>query len=196
MSDNQDRRRFYRITDEVGIVSKKVDIDELDDRLRDFWTNPHAHSLRNDFNYQIQQHRSDLSIIQRKHPEIGRYLAVLQQQLDLITQKLLAQGKDNEVQPKQASLSAAGIRFYSDEGIDRGDVVELDLTLLPDGQKIVIFAKVIDCAENNEHFPGRYTVSLDFEHIHESDREILIQHVHGRQLNAIGAARFSEDDDE
>lgn len=193
---DRERRRYFRITDEVGIESKPIEEEQTQQHLQDFWASPHEHSLRNEFNYQIQQRKSDLSVIQRKYPEIGRYLEVLQQQMDRLSEKVLAISGESRVEPQQASLSASGIRFYADEKVDRGDMVELKLTLFPDLQKLVIFAKVIDCAKNNDNFPGLYTISLDFEHIHEADREILIRHIHGKQLRALGAARFAEDSDD
>jgi len=32
-------------------------------------------------------------------------------------------------------------------------------------------------------------VSLDFENLHEADREILIKHIHGKQLEALSNAK-------
>ena len=95
---------------------------------------------------------------------------------------------------KQANLSAQGISFYSDTGADKGSIVELNLRLLPSRQQIVCFARVIDCSED-QHDQGKYRLSLDFEHIHEADQEILVKHVHAKQLRDFGASRFDESPD-
>ena len=79
---------------------------------------------------------------------------------------------------------------YSDQALDEGDVVELNLKLLPQGQKIVTFARVILIREESENNQGRYKISLDCEHIHDTDREVLVKHVHGKQMRELGNARF------
>ena len=71
-----------------------------------------------------------------------------------------------------------------------GEVVELNLELLPNKQKIVVFAKVVRCEQLASK---QFNITLDFEHIHESDREILIKHIHGKQLKSLGAARFNDE---
>ena len=189
MSD--ERRRFFRIEDIVGLKTQVIQKQELEQRLESFLNDQHQFSIRNEFNYKLEQHQADLQHIKTKMPELGRYLSVLQEQLDLLTDKILT-GDDSFTTTEAAvNLSAQGISFISDEQVNHGDIVELNLLLLPSQQKIVVFAKVIECIQNKKT-PGQYNISLDFEHIHEADRELLVKHVHGKQLRSLGAARFEE----
>ena len=119
---------------------------------------------------------------------------MLQDQIDQLTNKLLEADDDFTDSEKQANLSAQGISFYSDTAADKGDIAELKLRLLPSRQQIVCFARVIDCKEA-QHEQGKYRLSLDFEHIHEADQEILVKHVHAKQLRDFGASRFDESPD-
>jgi hypothetical protein len=189
----KERRRFFRIDDVVGLKTEVIDNSDVESRLAGFQQGQHPFSLRNDFNYKLEQHQADLKMIKRKMPEVGRYLEVLQQQLDIVTDKLLSDEDTFTEVETQVNLSAQGIAFYSDEAVQTGDIVELHLKLLPGRQKIVVFAKVVHCESSNDH-PGKFKIALDFEHIHEADREILVKHVHGKQLKSLGAARFEEND--
>lgn len=185
----KERRRFFRIEDIVGLKTAPVDKQELPQRLDEFWNNQHDFSIRNEFNYKLDQHKADFQKINKKMPELGRYLSILQEQLDILTDKLLEdEDKFTELE-KQVNLSAQGISFYSEEPAAIGEIVELHLKLMPERQQIVVFAKVVKCQKEKD---GKYRIALDFEHIHEADREILVKHVHGKQLRALGAARFEE----
>ena len=188
---SKERRRFFRIEDIVGLHSQVIEKKELEQRLESFWNDQHQFSLRNEFNYKLEQHQSDLQHIKNKTPELGRYLAVLQEQLDLLTDKILAGDNSFPTRETNVNISAQGISFTSNEQVNKDDIVELNLLLLPSQLKIVIFANVVDCHQN-DNTQGEYTIALNFEHIHEADREILVKHVHGKQLKSLGAARLEE----
>lgn len=188
----QERRRFFRIEDTIGIKTKVIQENEIERRVKKFWDDQHEFSLRNEFNYELEQHQVDLKHIKNKMPEVGRYLDLLQKQLDMLTDKILQESDSFTDQEKKVNLSAQGISFFTDEVVSKGDIVEMNLKLLPERQKIVLFSKVIDCHQVDSE-QGQYKVSLDFEHIYDADREILVKHVHGKQVRALGAARFEED---
>lgn len=189
---SKERRRYFRIDDVIGLKSEVIEQQHVEQRLQNFQANQHEYSMLNEFNYQIEQHRADLKHIKEKMPEVGRYLEVLQKQLDLLTDRLLQDEDGFTETEKKVNLSAQGLSFYSDESVHQGDIAELHLRLLPERHKIVIFARVISCTHENNDL-GKHRISLDFEHIQEADRELLVKHVHGKQLRALGAARFEED---
>jgi len=87
---SKERRRFFRIEDIVGLNSQVIEKKELEQRLESFWNDQHQFSLRNEFNYKLEQHQVDLQHINNKMPELGRYLSVLQEQLDLLTENFLS----------------------------------------------------------------------------------------------------------
>lgn len=188
MSD-QERRRFYRIDDTVTLKTEQIPSAQVEDKLKDFWENQHEFSLRNEFNHQLDEHAADLLAIEKKHPAIARYIKVLQNQVDLLSEKILPDDSHSSSR-KEVNISAQGITFISTESIVEGEVVELNLKLLPHNQQIVVFAKIITCDEIDDN---QFKLTLDFEHIHEADREILIKHIHGKQLKSIGASRFKDD---
>ena len=190
----KERRRYFRIEDLVGLKTQVVDQPEVEQKLEKFWNDQHQYSLRNEFNFKLEQHQADLKKIKTKMPEVGRYLSLLQEQIDVLTNKILQDEDTFTDLEMEVNLSAQGIAFYTNEAVKIGDIVELNLKLLPGRQRIVVFSRVVDCKPVGEP-EGHYRIALDFEHIHEADREILIKHVHGKQLRALGASRFEEDDD-
>lgn len=185
-----ERRRYYRIDEEVELCCNQIDASELDDRLEDFWSNEHAFSIRNNYNFQIEQHIADRHKIESSMPELARYLKVLEQQIERITDRLLDDELDQNLERKKSSLSAQGIAFRDDSALAQGELIELKLKLLPSGFRLVIIARVIlvDKEESDEDCGGQ-RISLDFEHLHEADREILIKHIHGKQMEKLSSAQ-------
>jgi len=184
-----ERRRYYRIDDEVMLALAPLDDGVVDERLEDFWSNEHAFSIRNDYNYQIAQHIADRHKIESKMPELTRYLSVLEKQIDRLTDMVIVDDDDVLMLKKDANLSAQGISYSSDEAPRQDGLAELRLKLLPSGLRLVIIARVVlveTDADSEQH-----KISLDFEHLHEADREILIKHIHGKQMEALSSAQES-----
>lgn len=186
-----ERRRYYRIDEEVMIALTQIDAGELDERLEDFWSNEHAFSIRNDYNYQISQHIADRALIENKMPELGRYLSVLEKQIDRLTERLLVDDDEQAMEKKTTNLSAQGIAYHVSEAPPPNGMVELKLKLLPSGLRLVIIARVVLVETDAGQDQGEYKISLDFEHLHEADREILIKHIHGKQMEALSSAKES-----
>ena len=184
-----ERRRYYRIDDEVMLVLAPVEDNEIDDRLEDFWSNEHAFSIRNDYNYQITQHIADRNKIETRMPELARYLSVLEKQVDRLTEKLIVDDEEKLMVNRIANLSAQGISYSGVDAPPQGSLAELKLKLLPSGLRLVIIARVV--LVETDAGQGEYKISLDFEHLHEADREILIKHIHGKQMEALSSAKES-----
>lgn len=184
-----ERRRYYRIDDEVELAWQALAASELDRRLEDFWANEHAFSIRNNYNFEIEQHIADRNKIEAAMPELARYLKVLEQQIERLTERLIEDPDAGVLRRKPVSLSAQGIAFDDDAAPARGDLLELKLKLLPSGFRLVIIARVVLAETEPGQDPQQHRISLDFEHLHEADREILIKHMHGKQMEKLSSAR-------
>jgi len=184
-----ERRRYFRIEDEALLALERIDKATIDDRLEDFWTNEHAFSIRNNYNFQIEQHIADRHKIDSKMPELGRYLGVLEKQIDRLTNKLIGDENDQAMTQKSVNLSAQGIAYYDDQDPVQDELVELRLKLLPSGFRLVIIARVVLVEKDRCEDQGKHRISLDFENLHEADREILIKHMHGKQMESLISAQ-------
>lgn len=60
---------------------------------------------------------------------------------------------------------------------------------MPSGLRLVIIARVVKVEMDPDQ--GENRISLDFEHLHEADREILIKHIHRKQMEALSNAQES-----
>ncbi len=158
---------------------------DIDERLEDFWANEHAFSIRNNYNFQIEQHIADRHKIESEMPELARYLGVLEKQIDRITERLIGDEHNKQMVRKNANLSAQGISFFDDQAPSQGELVELKLKLLPSGLRLVIMARVVMVESDSAGEQDMTRVSLDFENLHEADREILIKHIHGKQMESL-----------
>ena len=183
----QERRRFFRIDDEIMLGFEVIEQQDVDARLDDFWQNEHAFSIRNNYNFQIEQQIADFNKIAKKMPELARYLSVMQAQIDLITERLVDDDQDAALTRRNVNISAQGISFDDEATPPLEALVELTLKLLPSGLRLVIIARIIKVEDQSE--PSRYRVSMDFEYVHEADREILIKHVHGKQMESLSSAQ-------
>lgn len=184
-----ERRRYFRIEDEALVALEHIDKASIDDRLDDFWTNEHAFSIRNNYNFQVEQHIADRHKIDSRMPELGRYLGVLEKQIDRLTNKLIGDENDQAMAQKSVNLSAQGIAYYDDQQPEQDELVELKLKLLPSGFRLVIIARVISVEKDQCHDQGKHRLSLDFENLHEADREILIKHMHGKQMESLSSEK-------
>ena len=186
---SEDRRRFFRIDDELALSWHVIDPAEAEARIQDFWENEHAFSIRNNYNFQIEQQLADFQRIENKMPELARYLSVLEKQVDRLTEKLIVDPADAELEITRVNLSAQGMSFRHWRKPPADALIEVDLKLLPSGQRLVIIGRIVQVDSDDSRAGEDYRIALDFEHLHEADREILIKHIHGKQMESLSSAQ-------
>lgn len=186
----KEHRRYFRTDDIVSLHTRSISKNELNDRVDDFLNGQNQSSIRNEYNRQLEENYADFHSIEKKMPELGRYLTLLQNQITLLTEKRLPEESPNTGAEQAVNLSAQGISYNTDQSADEGDLVELNMKLLPQGQKIVALARVIKVRGEPGNGQGHYKISLDFEHINDTDREILIKHVYGKQMRALSSSHI------
>ncbi|MFT5218683.1 MAG: hypothetical protein ACI9LO_000270 [Planctomycetota bacterium] len=187
-----ERRRFYRIDDEVHVSIDPIEKSRVDDAIKDFHDNDQTCFARNKYNFEVEQHVADLYKIDHEMPELGRYLRVMEKQIERIAETVNSDDYDCELDKKDARISAQGIAFHSDKVIENDAMLKFKLMLIPSNIKLVIIARLVKIEAVADHPQGSQKISLDFEHIHEADREILIKHLSSRQITLIGNSRDEE----
>ena len=88
---------------------------------------------------------------------------------------------------KSVNLSAQGIAYYDDHDPKQDELVQLKL--LPSGFRLVIIARVVLVERDRCQDQGKHRISLDFENLHEADREILIKHMHSKQMESLSSGQ-------
>ncbi len=182
-----ERRRFFRIEDEINLFFKKVDkssikkVSELECDVL------HNCSLAAALDILKQESQVILNRIERKDTDIADYLRVVDNKIDLVARTLLMDGNELIAQEsRNASLSASGVAFEAEEELKKGDFVELRLLLASSMAVIVCYGDVVYCRKNKKNgsdFP--YVIGVAYSEIKEQDQELLIKHVVKRQMQQI-----------
>ncbi len=183
----EDRRRFFRIDDEVNLSYKIVDEQTVyaasqisDDLLSNC-------SLVTALDVLDQEARIIMLRIEKKEPEIAEYLKIQDSKLSLLAQSIMKQGNDfSENNLRNANISASGLAFDCDDEIKEGSYLEVKLLFTSCLAVIVIYGKVVYCNETS-HNEGiiSYQIGIDYINLKEQDREVLIKHVVKRQMQQI-----------
>lgn len=182
----KERRRYFRIDDEVNLYYKKVDEKIItQSSLSD---NVLANcSLTAALEMISQESRLMMSRIERNTPDIADYLKLIDSKIELLSQAIMMQGTDfKEKDTRNANLSASGVAFDSEEVLQAGEFLEIKMLLVSCMAVIVTYGRVIYCKE--KQLPeDRYThvVGVDYVNMKEQDRELLIRHVVKRQMQQI-----------
>ncbi|MDD5580254.1 MAG: PilZ domain-containing protein [Methylobacter sp.] len=187
MTRTEDRRRFFRIDDEVNLFYKKIDKESLTE-ISHVTDNILGNcSLSAALEAISQESALLLCRLERSHPDVVDYLKIIENKIDLLAQAFIMQsGQFREKDTRNANLSAAGLAFDSEEELKEGDYVEIKILLVSCMAIIVTYGKVIYCKKNRSsgsRYP--YIVGVDYINMKDQDRELLIKHVVKRQLQQI-----------
>jgi|GEM_PF-248522 len=201
MSNTDNRRRFFRIVDSLGVayrvLAKNEAANQADYKSResDSALEPvkeqkggdfiDTYSLMNTYNQAI---KDALVGLEQSHPEAATAIDHLNKKVDTIVMmleldSLMMQAAAHRIE--QASISASGIAFPVDNQLAPGTYLALDLLLKPSIQHITAMGKVIACdplpSDATDSSDSTYYLRVEFSDMSNKDRESLIQHIVQRQ---------------
>jgi hypothetical protein len=191
ISVEQDRREYFRVDDTVSLSFQLVPESKLQARLDCL-----DKGLDGEFTVMAnlavisQEMSGTLRKIEGESPDTARYLKSLDNKIDLLGRAFVAWSSDLSDQPvNNVNLSASGIAFQTPEPIAVGAHMELKL-LLPSYTGLLIFGEVVACEKVNDP-PGDapFRVRVNFTHLREKDRDLLIRHVLKRQSEMLRKRR-------
>jgi len=179
LKPTQERRRYFRVTDLVGLRYQFLSQDEQALAIQ---AKPNS---RKDLLKQIDNEvLANLALIQSSQPEVHRLL-------DLLNQKInLALGNDesekNEIDADgnicSVNLSACGLAFPANMPASLNQYISLELTLYPNNIRLTLLAAAISCDRYEEESErNKYIIRADFVDISDANQEVLVQHVIKRQ---------------
>jgi c-di-GMP-binding flagellar brake protein YcgR len=201
LQDNaRDRRRFFRIDDAVRFAYRPLTAAELEAgvaRLNEGMGG--AYALMASLAAISQRVSVSLRRIEHQNAEVAHYLKALDQKIDTVARTLLVQGSDLAAKRAEpVNLSAGGLAIPVREGLDPGTPVEVRLLLLPSLAGILAYGAVVECGAPSEQsgFPdGSRVMRIDFTHIRDEDRDLLIRHMLRRQGEHLRRQREAADED-
>lgn len=182
----KERRRYYRADDAIGLEIKLVS----DTRRAEILANLEVERRKlvaNAITVQREKHLPALQTIAMRYPEIAAYLAHLGRQVEMLAGLFATTDAALPLEPThQVSLSGQGIFCHIDQELSPGSLLELRLTLFPERVPILLYGTVVRCRRGLEAGAERpFGIAVDFTHIHEEDREILLKHIHSLQIRSL-----------
>jgi hypothetical protein len=186
--NDSNRRRSHRIDDRVSLLLRVVQPQEATEILESFETRRNDFSLTNHFMHQEEQLLPQMRMIEKRMPEVAKYLKFLEEQIQTISRYLISHNQKLSSKPDtKVNLSADGLRLYHNAGLVPGTVVELAMMVFPSRSAMLAYAEVvrseIDKRAIDKERP--WNIALTFTHLHEEDKEMLYKHIHQRQLSAL-----------
>lgn len=188
MWKGDERRRFYRVDDRVALrfmrlrdnnaVSAEIAQLSLDTRIEDV-------------DAALVQAISALAV---QSPEGGRVAELLNSKLALVLESQTSSSGNREATlvTRDINLSAGGLAFSTEQAVEVGDSLLLDLLFYPESRTIRALAKVVAAELQNDG----YRLRLDFERLTDNDREVLTGHImrlQSRQLRQRDQGAQSEE---
>jgi len=190
-----DRRRYFRINDKVSLKYRVVQgIDIKTEIKRTEHEKNNLADLKNVFNCIEAKIMSRIDRVEEVSPLVAELLGLYDKKLSLMESMIMHNDdRDNSITEKQqVNLSASGMSFESNTPINEDVNLKMELVLFPEYQFIPVYARVVDCRKKMDDNLYRFNISVDFVGICESDQEIIMQHVLGRQAKQIKNERNHE----
>lgn len=185
----QDRRRYFRINDWVGLsycVLGARDLEVLADA-----DNVHISSAQV-LETIDKELSSALNILWQNNPAAANVIGLINKKLDFIAAEMelgSLQGALLNHEQTQVNISACGMAFECSEQFDAGQMLELNLLLKPVNSMLKLKGCVSVCERAPAGSEKPYILRIDFVSTDTQVREELIQHIVRRQSIQFSAQR-------
>lgn len=194
-----ERRNYFRIDDTVRLTLRRIPAGELETRLDRL-----EHDLAGNFTVMSSlaaitaQMTVSLRRIENRDADLAAYLRAIDQKIEVIGRAFIAQEPELSAETAvPVNLSAGGMCVGSGEAFEPGDSLEIRMLLFPSFTGLLIYGTVVECSPTPaDALPAAYghMVRVEFSHIREQDRELLIRHLLRRQGNQLREDRQGEGD--
>lgn len=206
LNSPQERRRYFRIIDVVGLRISTVSEAEEDVA---FYKQSSAERLR-----QVSTEINDsLDVLSRDNEQLGLIIGMLNHKIDLAFSEFNIQTGDEALllddifQRHQVNISAGGVAFPSSRGFSDHQTLNVRIKLFPSQEVVTVLAKVISSDPREVPPEGMsdvqalelrerpFWVRLNFEDISMAEQELLAQHVIQKQASELAFLRKLKDED-
>ncbi|TCK17355.1 PilZ domain-containing protein [Thiogranum longum] len=195
MSD--ERREFFRIDDEVALDYRLIDHDEVDQLLEKIQSQlVDRFTAASSFTATTRQMMNLIHKVQAQSPELARCLQAIDQKLNMIAQLFVSEEiKEKQHDTREVNLSAGGVAFRAQHELPVGSLLELRMVLFPSLVGILTISRVVHCErvkDGNPQYP--WQIAVEYEHLKETDRELLVRHIMARETEQLRRQRTENDD--
>lgn len=175
---DRDKRDFYRLPDTILVEHEFVSEHEADNAdPSDFFTSdPNFHLLREIYELQLES-KELLRSIQQENRHLGRFLANLDQRVEILARGVIQHSTSGSLQDCQAEISEGGVSFICSEHIATGQNLILRLMFQPSMLGLTCFGLVKHC-QLVEH---DYRIGVEFKHLDVQTQRIISRHIIAKQ---------------
>ncbi len=186
MSQNNERRDFFRIEDEVSMELTPYHGDDALPSLAQLNENlPESFLTLNQLRKLDNDNKQLLRNIQDKHRDIAQYLKVQNDKLEIFARLIISQLSGGFVN-RVVNISGNGLAFDYEQELAVDTLCVLTLMLQPDCYGFACIAKVIKCEADK----GRYRIALEFKDIKTADQDELVRHITRLQSQQLRKERL------
>ena len=182
-----ERRRYFRIDDEIGLKYRLLTSDEV----ADFYAG--NLSIEDDEVAGIDREiRVLLEALRIQSPDLSALIELLNQKISLLGGARLSSDVPLMSHPVGVNLSACGVAFECASMMQSGEMLLLDILL--DGARLhfPVLGRIIACDKQVARNGGQvYLTRVDFEQLDDASQELLVQHVVRQQGRLLKARRES-----
>ena len=194
---DDERRRFFRIEDLMHLSYREIDNAELNRKVELLEKGMVEHFM---INSSLTAITADMAATLRKveatDPDVAAYLKSLDRKIDLVGKAFMAEDvsvSENKAAP--VNISASGIAFDTEEPLKEGTNVELKMLLMPSFTGILTYGKVVGNDKSEVDGKAVNQVRIDFTHLREEDRDMLIRHVIRKQGDMLRERRIARENE-
>ncbi len=194
---NDERREFFRIDDEVALDYRLIDSSEVDRLLEKIQSQMvDRFTAASSFTATTRQMANVIHKIQTESPELARCLQAIDQKLNMIAQLFVSEEiREKQQDTREVNLSAGGVAFRAQHKLPVDSLLELRMVLFPSLVGILTISRVIHCERVNDSNPQYpWQVAVEYEHLKETDRELLVRHIMARETEQLRKQRTENDD--
>lgn len=187
---NDDRREYFRVNDAVRLTIRSVSEEELPALLECLDQNITGNfTIMSSLSAISAEMAASMRRIEINQPDVAAYLKALDRKIAVLGRALIA--SENELVMEEAhpvNLSAGGMGVLVNEKYQSGQPVEIKMLLFPSFTGVLTYGTVIDSTplapeEAKEGYS--YRVRIEFTHMREQDRDLVIRHVLRCQSNEL-----------
>ncbi len=194
---DEERREYFRIADEVVLDYREISEPEVGPLIERINASvPDRFTAASSFAATSRQMAHLLYKVQSQSPELARCLQAIDQKLNSLAQLFMSEEMQVRKQPtRQVSLSGGGIAFAAHREFPVGSLLEMRIVLLPDTVGILTVGKVVKCDRQlmGKHGEFPWQLAVSYEHLRESDRELLVRHIMSKETRRLREQRGEPD---
>ena len=180
--EGQERRRFFRIDDEVALSYRLVPDNGLSNNSGLTTAERAPVSLANELEKMNEVSRIHFRHVEKESQEVARYFSFIEAKINLLAHHLMMGSDELFVKTTQpVNLSGSGVSFTVEEALKVGDYLEIKFILTPSLASIKTFSSVVSCKPEGKQF----RVAVEYNQLGDDDRDLLIRHVVKKQMNDI-----------